>query len=541
MARSRRRGRDDLAGSAGRFSFALATMAVLAMLCALLIVLIANAAVWFWPMPIWQLVLTDGSTVIGQIVERSEGSRAHPGERVYVKTGNREMTGADFRWISADTVLTATTPAGLARIVRRQHGDAYGSVVALLGSDGSERSVLDLPALMDRRADLQERLDALEAQHARVRRPLARLEERLAAIERLPPTVQAQRAQESATLTRRHAQLERTLAPELHRLEGRIADLRAELRSQQLLVQGASQRFAVPLSEVVEITTPNRLQWWAKLALSAHRIGRFLTTEPFAANTQGGIFPALFSTVFLVVLMSVAVVPLGVVTAVYLSEYARPGRGRRIARLAVHNLAGVPSIVFGMFGLAFFIYGIGGHIDHALFAEQLPSPTFGTGGILWAALTLALLTLPVVVVATEEGLAAVPHTWRDGALALGATRWQTLRTVILPAARPGVLTGVILAVSRAAGEVAPLMLTGVVKLARAVPVDSEPPFFHLERKFMHLGYHIYDVSMQSPNVEAAKPMAFATAVVLIVLVLSLNMTAIVIRRRLRSRTRGRPV
>jgi phosphate transport system permease protein len=235
----------------------------------------------------------------------------------------------------------------------------------------------------------------------------------------------------------------------------------------------------------------------------------------------------------MVLLMSLAVMPLGVLTAVYMSEYARPGVGLRIAHHAVNNLAGVPSIVIGIFGLAFFVYGVGGVVDGFFFSERLPTPTFGTGGILWASLTLALLTVPVVVVATREGLQTVPGGWREGALALGATRWQALRRIVLPAARPGILTGLILAVGRAAGEVAPLMLTGAVKLAPSLPVDSSPPFVHLERKFMHLGFHIFDVTMQSPNVEAAKPMAFATTLVLLGLVVAINLIAIVVRRRLR--------
>jgi phosphate transport system permease protein len=264
-------------------------------------------------------------------------------------------------------------------------------------------------------------------------------------------------------------------------------------------------------------------------------------TEPREANTEGGIFPALFGTVLLVLLMSVAVVPLGVITAVYMTEYARTGLLLRLANQAVNNLAGVPSIVFGMFGLAFFIYGVGGTLDRVLFADRLPTPTFGTGGVLWASLTLALLTVPVVVVATRESLLTVPRSWREGSLALGATQWQTLRRIILPAAMPGILTGLILAVGRAAGEVAPLMLTGAVKLAPSLPVDGTAPFVHLQRKFMHLGFHIYDVSMQSPNVEAAKPMAFATTLVLLVLVVLMNLTAIIVRRRLRRAYRGQVV
>jgi phosphate transport system permease protein len=235
----------------------------------------------------------------------------------------------------------------------------------------------------------------------------------------------------------------------------------------------------------------------------------------------------------MVLLMSLAAAPLGVMTAVYLHDYAKQGLLVRLIRLAVNNLAGVPSIVFGIFGLGFFIYFTGGSLDQLFFSERLPEPTYGTGGILWASLTLALLTLPVVVVATLEGLAAVSRTTRMAALALGATRWQMIRQVVLPNAMPGILTGLILAVSRAAGEVAPLMITGVVKLAPSLALDGDFPFLHLERKFMHLGFHIYDLGFQSPNVEAAKPMLYATALLLICMVLLLNLTAILLRNHLR--------
>jgi phosphate transport system permease protein len=204
----------------------------------------------------------------------------------------------------------------------------------------------------------------------------------------------------------------------------------------------------------------------------------------------------------------------------------------------VSNLAGVPSIVFGMFGVSFFIYTVGKSIDGAFFADKLPAPTFGTGGMLWASLTLALLTVPVVIVSTEEALRSVARSQREGALALGATKWQSIRSVILPASLPGILTGMILAIARGAGEVAPLMLTGVVKLAPDALIDLEFPFVHLHRKFMHLGFHVYDVGFQSPSVEAAKPMVYMTALLLLVLIVVLNLTAILYRNQVRRRLQG---
>ena len=279
----------------------------------------------------------------------------------------------------------------------------------------------------------------------------------------------------------------------------------------------------------------NQLGWAGRLQVYGGRLWEFLTGNPRESNTEGGIFPAIFGTVMMVVLMSIIVVPLGVLAALYLREYAKQGPLVRTVRIAVNNLAGVPSIVFGVFGLGFFVYFVGGGIDRLFFPESLPTPTFGTGGILWAALTLALLTVPVVIVASEEALAAVPRSMREASLAMGATKFQTILRVVLPAAAPGILTGLILAMARGAGEVAPLMLTGVVKLAPELPLDGFFPFVHLDRKFMHLGFHIYDVGFQSPNVEAAKPMVYTTTIFLLIIVVLLNLTAIIVRNKLREK------
>ena len=277
------------------------------------------------------------------------------------------------------------------------------------------------------------------------------------------------------------------------------------------------------------------------MALYVDRLWEFVSADPRESNTEGVIFPAIFGTVMMVFLMAAVVAPFGVLAAVYLREYAREGFFVRLVRIAVNNLAGVPSIVFGVFGLGFFVYIVGGTIDQLFFPEALPTPTFGTGGILWASLTLALLTVPVVIVATEEGLAAVPSNVREGSLALGATKLETLTRVVIPAAAPGILTGVILAMARAAGEVAPLMIVGMVKLAPTLPLDSSFPFVHLERKFMHLGFHIYDVGFQSPNVEAVKPLVFATALLLILVVVATNLVAILVRNHLRARLTARSI
>jgi phosphate transport system permease protein len=301
-------------------------------------------------------------------------------------------------------------------------------------------------------------------------------------------------------------------------------------------VTGAPVELAA--AAILRAVQPNDLSILGKMALFLSRFWGLLADAPREANTEGGLFPAIFGTALMVLIMSLFATPLGVVVAVYLHEYTRGGWLVRIVRITVNNLAGVPSIVYGIFGLQFFVYGIGGSLDELFFSDVLPSPTFGTGGLLWASLTMALLTLPVVIVATEEGLTAVPKGMREGALALGASQWQTLWRVVLPMSSPGILTGVILSIARAAGEVAPLMLVGVIKLAPHLALDGQFPYFHPERKFMHLGFHIYDVGFQSPNVDAAIPMVYVTTFFLLALVLGLNAFAMILRQRLRSRFQG---
>ena len=292
---------------------------------------------------------------------------------------------------------------------------------------------------------------------------------------------------------------------------------------------------AIKFAAIVRAYRPNQLSTVGKFKVFLSKLGEFLSAEPREANTEGGVFPAIFGTVMMVLLMSVFVTPFGVVAAVYLREYAKQGITTKIIRISVNNLAGVPSIVYGVFGLGFFIYIIGGEIDQLFYSEALPAPTFGTPGLLWASLTLALLTLPVVIVATEEGLARIPRSVREASLALGATKFETLWRVVLPMASPAMMTGLILAVARAAGEVAPLMLVGVVKLAPSLPVDGNYPYLHLDQKFMHLGFHIYDVGFQSSNIEAAKPLVYATAFLLVAVIAALNLSAVSLRNHLREK------
>lgn len=298
-------------------------------------------------------------------------------------------------------------------------------------------------------------------------------------------------------------------------------------------ITAKGQNVTVSKDMIVRHWRPNAMGFFSKFTQYLSRWWNLLLDEPREANTEGGLFPSIFGTILLIFVMSIFSFPFGVIAGVYMKEYARDGWLLRTVRVAVNNLAGIPSIVFGIFGLGFFVYGIGGTIDQLFFEETLPNPTFGTGGLLWASLTLGLLTVPVVIVSTEEALSVIPKGIRESSLALGASQFQTLTRVLLPMASPGILTGFILAMTRAAGEVAPLMLTGVVKLAPSLPLDAEFPFIHLDRKFMHLGFHIYDIGFQSPNVEAAKPMVYVTTLLLLFIVVAMNSGAISLRNRMK--------
>lgn len=293
----------------------------------------------------------------------------------------------------------------------------------------------------------------------------------------------------------------------------------------------------VAIGNVIHYYHPNQLSFSGKIGMFFSNIWRFLSSDPRHANTEGGVFPAIIGTLMLTILMCIFVTPFGVVAAIYLHEYAKQGPLVRVVRIAINNLAGVPSIVYGAFGLAFFVYYVGGNIDNLFYKDRLDAGVgalFGSKGMLWASLTLALLTVPVVIVATEEALAAVPRGTREGALGCGASKWQTVKTVVLPASAPGIITGMILAMARGAGEVAPLMLVGAAHTASKLPIDTAFPF-GLENKFLHLGYHIYNVGFSAVDSEATLPLVFATTLLLITIVAILNLAGIVIRQKLRKK------
>ena len=457
-------------------------------------------------------------------------------DRRLVKVANRDVYGSDFRYLLDQWIVERSFPADISVFERLEWGDLFGTLVSV--SEASNRVASGDSAWAafeqrhDRARDLYAQIEHIQdGEIGKVNYALEQLrlqQRRYELNDAFTAARQAEMAEKRTELDARYAELQ----AELNELQDQI-----ERDSITVRVQ-TGETVTVPLEEVVRGYQPNAMGLGEKIGFYFAKIWEFVSEEPREANTEGGIFPAIFGTVLMVLLMSVLVTPFGVVAALYMREYAKQGVITRTIRIAVNNLAGVPSIVYGVFGLGFFVYAIGGSIDQLFYAESLPAPTFGTGGIFWASLTLAILTLPVVIVATEEGLARIPRSIREASLALGATKAETLWKVVLPMSSPAMMTGLILAIARAAGEVAPLMLVGVVKLAPSLPMDGNFPFLHLDRKFMHLGFHIYDVGFQSPNVEAARPLVYATALLLVLVIVLLNLAAVRIRNRLRERYRA---
>ncbi len=517
----------------------------------LLIMIAWRGLGYFWPAEVVEFQV-EGSvakhTVIGEIYDRElvPTSRLQAAgvdlggydqenlTRYLIKTGNREYVELDFRWILETDIRAQSTPKQLAVFERSKNGNFYGYVEKVIrdGQEITENQVAVLEELVERAVDLND--EALDLQngdigHINYELERLRLKERGYELDNELTTERAAELQQASNELRAHyGELEKTLFK-----------LRQDAKRDQVVVRDMrGELVTLPLYQVLDVWFPNDMNTLQKLGHYFVQLGKFVADDPREANTEGGVFPAIFGTVFMVLLMAVIVTPFGVVAAIYLHEYAAKNAVTKIIRIAVINLAGVPSIVYGVFGLGFFVYMLGGSIDQLFYPEASPSPVFGTPGVIWSALTLAILTLPVVIVSTEEGLSRIPSAVRHGSLALGATKAETLWRIVVPMASPAIMTGLILAVARAAGEVAPLMLVGVVKMAPTLPLDGNFPFVHLDRKFMHLGFHIYDVGFQSPNVEAARPLVYATAFLLVTVIVALNITAIGIRNHLREKFRA---
>lgn len=608
-----------------------ALAAALMMIIGLLGWIFFEGIVTFWPGPVVLVKTLDGEARLGEVT-RAETFRPEPAafdeyesdvaakakaavaarggvsKRRLLRTGNFELMGTHFDWVPDFLQTSEQRPRWALVLERMAWGRFYGFPKAFL-LDGQE--VAKSP---------EETWAKYNQYHSEVWRRNREREELEQEIGDVNGRVSGQRlrvrgielrqGKDSPAWAAAHRHLTEVQAEAERRAEtlrARINELVQENDRYAMRLETAQgQDATLKLAEIVRAYPANQLSFGGKLSVFLSRWSEFLTAKPREANSEGGVFPAIFGTVVMTLVMTLAVVPFGVLAALYLREYAKGGVIVSAVRIAINNLAGVPSIVFGVFGLGFFCYSVGGFIDggpaspwspaawfvlagaallalaaaaivsalgvrpaiharriygsaavtvwlvaaalavaalattpyfHGFFEARLSegSPTFGKGGLIWASLTLALLTLPVVIVATEEALAAVPRSMREGSFACGASKWQTIRRIVLPRAMPGIMTGMILAMARGAGEVAPLMLVGAVKLAPELPLDGNAPFLHPERSFMHLGFHIFDLGFQSPNSEAAKPMVFTTTLLLIVIVAVLNIAAVIVRSRLSRR------
>ncbi len=538
-------------GAPGVWLSAGAVSIAVIMTIGLLAVIAVRGLGHFWPADLVQASYhvpgQPAQAVLGEVVEEEAVPRerlkgaglpvAQVGSeymsRALLKVGNRDISGADFTWAVGDWLHEQQRPVQAMTLERREWGNFYGYLVNVkqagqvvaTGEDAWGTLQERLVRVEQLAAELQQ-LEKTEIGGINYSLERLRLQGRKLELDgRLDAQAQADIDSERAELNARYQGIEARLAG-LHEAVDRDSLTARDVNGTQI---------EIPLAKVVHAYQPNAMGAVTKLGFYFKKLWEFLSDDPREANTEGGVFPAIFGTVMMTLIMAIIVTPFGVLAAVYLREYARQGLMTRLIRIAVNNLAGVPAIVYGVFGLGFFVYVLGGSLDRIFFPEALPAPTLGTPGLLWASLTLALLAVPVVIVATEEGLARIPLSLREGSLALGASKAETLWKIVLPMASPAMMTGMILAVARAAGEVAPLMLVGVVKLAPSLPVDGNYPYLHLDQKIMHLGFHIYDVGFQSPNVEAARPLVYATALLLVLVIALLNLSAVALRNRLREK------
>ncbi|WJG08636.1 phosphate ABC transporter permease PstA [Aliiglaciecola sp. LCG003] len=486
-------------------------------LLTLSIFIIFRGSYYFWPQSIQHLIYQqDAQQVPQQLYALPTATTMRVDQQLlhFKYSSPSQLVNGQATFTSNS--ISATEPEQpVARILLSNGGLVIAEVLQIVDDNGHVFDIENFSALRDTVVSLEDQIDHIRSGE------LANIHNRLADMAR-------KNVEQSAPARQRLSQRFFRLQKDIEALESTIGLFQLKLRFAD------GQQASLSLFDVRQIDFPNSMSFSQKLLVGLSSFSDFITDSPKLDNTSGGVFPALFGTIVMVLLMTILVTPFGVLAALYLHEYAPQNKTTALIRISVNNLAGVPSIVYGVFGLGFFVYTLGGNIDEILFSDNLPSPTFGAPGLFWASLTMAILTLPVVIVATEEGLRRVPKALRDGSYALGATQAETTLKMVLPIASPGIMTGVILAIARGAGEVAPLMLVGAVKFAPALPVDGDFPFVHLQRQFMHLGVLIYDGAFHSQNIGNGSSFVFACCMLLLIIVFTLNLVAVFIRNRLRN-------
>ena len=516
------------------------------MVIGLLLFITARGSIHFWPRPLYEITKLNGEKFLGEVISRESqlenvSADQTVDERVLVRAADPRTASTHYTWFDDKNITSIQRPQFATVVERFEGGRFHGFPVCLLKdgiATGNSPEVAwqqyqEISPTIQKRFREANRIDRLRRGDLQKRLRDARLALFNARLKH----------GENHPIVEYVKNEEQKISKEVTEISGlldkKMAVLRKANSSWQFefkTVNGQSATF--PVEEIIQAWQPNNIGLFGMLHVYGARWWKFLSDNPREANSAGGVFPAICGTVSMTLIMALLVAPFGVLAALYLREYAADNSLTVAIRIAINNLAGVPSIVYGAFGLGFFCYGAGGWIDETFFSASLLAdnqPTFGTGGLLWASLTLALLTLPVVIVATEEALAAVPNSMREGSYACGGSKWQTIRRIVLPRALPGIMTGLILAMARAAGEVAPLMLVGVKKVALDLPIDTSFPFIHPEREFMHLAYLVYDIGFQSSNSQAAKPMVFTITLLLVAIIAVLNIAAIYLRSKLKQR------
>ncbi|QGJ71897.1 ABC transmembrane type-1 domain-containing protein [Planctomycetales bacterium 10988] len=599
-----------------------ALIGALTLLLIFLGLLLWEGAMAFWPRKLYLIQTTDQQAWLVELVREETFTplRTKPDShsegglplRQLLYLGAPGMGVQPLRWVPTAAYQEVKLPKA-ALSVELISGERFHGIPLALSEE--ERPPLTRPAdIIARWQQLRTELDAWRNWKASTRRELSRLSERLEQAQKEHRKALRLRPQDAFGINREWDLQRQALEKSIQSAQQQLNEILAQQPTVRLTLQvfpgPKPEQYTIDGIDLIRLYPANQLSALDRIGVVLDRWFSFLTEQPRAANSAGGVMPALWGTIVMTLLMSVIAAPFGLITALHLREYARPGALLLLVRISLRNLAGVPSIVYGVFGLGFFCYVLGGYLDggadavgwapwpaktwwlavaltafcgtgafllglrqfagidpqgpllyrlrgmlsltlwaiclvffvvliatipgfQGLYRSNLPEPTFGTGGLLWASITMALLTLPVVVVSTEEALASVPFSLREGSYACGASQWQTIRRVVLPRALPGMLTGLVLAMARAAGEVAPLMLVGTVKLAPEVPWKERFPFVRLEDQFMHLGYHLFDVGFQSQNGELSRSLVFATALLLVAIVFVLNLSAVWLRAWLR--------
>lgn len=493
-------------------AMALCVIAIVSLLSVILI----NGGRYFWPTDIQLVKVKHDSGIVrfyGQLISTQKskdgGIERHYSVTDWQNVKSKSLIVSEENFVDRDLDESLQRPDGVALFSLRTGHQLLGVPTTVYVAN-DEQPITALPEVMAELNSLRGASDNL------LNTRIARLNSQLV---------------ETNVLSDEHRQ---PMIDEYHHAQAMLSKMQADMSSYTLDVKDASDLVhTISLVDIENTYFINQYSAWNKFEFFVSSIGEFISESPKQLYVSGGVFPAIVGTVVMVLLMTLLVTPLGVLVAIYLHEYAAQNQLTTLIRISVNNLAGVPSIVYGVFGLSFFVYEVGAGIDNLLYSDNLPAPTFGAPGLFWASLTMAMLTLPAVVVATEEGLRRVPDSLRMGSYALGTTQFEMIRKTVLPMASPGIMTGVILAIARGAGEVAPLILVGAVKFAPALPVDSEFPFVHIERQFMHLGVTVFDGAFQGQLTGAGSNMMFATCLLLLLIVFVLNIVAITIRHRLR--------